>query len=103
VTSRQSLRDRLAKLFACQCDPAWTERRLHAPNCVKELGDDALEQVAEWLRDEIASLGAERKRDLDRTDGGDRQFRIDTAMQMLAIKRLADSISPQGEPKESGS
>lgn len=38
-------RDYIAKLVVCRCDPAWTERRLHAPDCVEELGEEALEAI----------------------------------------------------------
>ena len=50
------LRAKIAEMFACRCDPAWTERQLHAPDCVEELGDEVLEAVAEWLRAEAMEL-----------------------------------------------
>ena len=58
--STHPLRERLGKIFACRCDPAWTDRRLHAPDCVEDLGEDAADEVAAWLRDvadEMAAAG----------------------------------------------
>jgi hypothetical protein len=57
----------------------------------------AVPVVAAWLRTENARLGEERRRDRNRPDGGDQQFRIDTAMQMLAIKHLADALTDTQE------
>lgn len=69
------LRERFAVLFACRCDPAWTDRRLHAPDCVQELGEDALDEVATWLREQINAPGS--------------WYRASAELQ-----RLADLISP---------
>jgi hypothetical protein len=49
-----NLRERLAPIFACGCDPAWTERKLHDPRCIEELLDDVLERTQAWLRDKAA-------------------------------------------------
>ena len=56
--------------------------------------DDALVVFADWLREDIARLEEERQQDRARPDGGDRVFRMDAAMQMLAITRLADTLAP---------
>jgi len=53
--------------------------------------------VARWLRAEADWLGEELRRDRDRPDGGDQLFRSDTAMQMLAIKSLADTLTDTQE------
>jgi hypothetical protein len=36
----------LRQLTACRCEPAWTERRLHAPTCLEEYRDDVDEALA---------------------------------------------------------
>lgn len=81
------LRERLATLFACRCDPVWTDRRLHAPECVEELQDDVAEIAVAWLRDEAADY--QKRAD---------QAESSTLMTMLTIRadtlsKLADSIT----------
>ena len=46
-------------MFACRCDVAWTGRRLHAPDCVQELGEEALDFVVAARADERAQVLAE--------------------------------------------
>jgi len=85
------LRERLGKIFACRCDPAWTERRLHAPDCVEVLGEDAADEMAAWLRDEATRL----RRDLPRADAYTVAKQVHAAAE---FDRLADSISPEATP-----
>ena len=81
------LRERLAPLFACRCEPAWTDRHLHAPDCIEELQEDVVERVAAWLRDEADKLAA----------AGEADGTVTPLMQAEAISHLADAIDPHPE------
>lgn len=45
-------------LFRCRCEPAWTERGLHAPDCVEELGDCVIDILAEARAQFLAEVDA---------------------------------------------
>jgi hypothetical protein len=52
----------LAQMFACRCDPAWTERNLHAPECIEELGTEVqeiLDAATAALRTQLAEARAQ--------------------------------------------
>jgi hypothetical protein len=55
------LRGQLAAVgLCCACDAAWTDRKLHAPDCLEEVGDDAVAAVAQWLRSDATVETAAR-------------------------------------------
>jgi hypothetical protein len=35
--------------FRCRCDPAWTDRNMHAPDCLLEYAEDVLDLLGETL------------------------------------------------------
>lgn len=37
----------LRALTTCRCDPAWTDRRLHAPDCLAEYREDVDDAIAQ--------------------------------------------------------
>lgn len=39
--------------LACRCDPAWTDRKLHSPDCVAWIPDAVMETFTDWLRSEF--------------------------------------------------
>jgi hypothetical protein len=89
-------------LFACRCDPAWTERRLHAPDCIEELHEDVIERVAAWLRDEATRRAeAVQREDLDLLlvdkVGLSTQVYAGRLHEADALRELADAIDPQPE------
>jgi hypothetical protein len=47
--------------FRCRCDPAWTDRRMHAPDCLLELGDDVLTLLTVTLRRVRAEARADER------------------------------------------
>lgn len=81
------LRQKLAVLFACRCDPAWIERKLHAPSCIEELQDDVVDIVADWLRDRAMIEERDGQGDISLN-----RWAADT------LREAADSITtPKGE------
>lgn len=93
-------------LFACRCLPAWTERKLHAPDCIQELGYDVMAIVAKACADERARVLAEVQAALRDDSGriiawwqdmfGLGEY-IDPAAPVIAADYLRDTVGAGGE------